>query len=50
MKKFINDWVVALGGTTSYSGNRKTMYVKGLKEPHTLLEQFPASMFKIVIQ
>lgn len=49
MKKKVSDFVKSLGATTSYSGKRKTMYIKVSKHEHwdiemSILDKFGFSL------
>lgn len=58
MKKQVSDFVKALGYSTAYSGNDRTMYVKGFSAPRgavakhileKITNQFPSIPFTIKI-
>lgn len=49
-KEQVSDYVKSLGGTTSYSGNTRTMYVHGLPGIQSVHQNFPVTPFAIVKQ
>jgi len=47
MKKLVTDYVKTLGGTTSYSGNKKTMYITQPKSMD-VIDEFEMSVLNTI--